>query len=299
MSERNEYDIPRIILGSVKYPHYENIPPYHPLKKGDELVQIIKRCYDAGTKAFLFYLYNKEIVDLANSIAKEEPDMGQMFIVKYDNTDRIISLLKSLKKKPLALFLSAEIADQRDPDLIQRFKNALKKHTKHIGIYSREPIGTVSQMITSTEDIKFFLIPFNLLGYGVQNRALLEMIINSSENCYISINPVADGKLKTRLAMEYIASHNCYGILVDLEDEDIMLETIKFGRYFLETKDFLQIALEFEDLTEVCEYCGIGMERYYPPSKTGGSYFYCPTCGNTKQATEVTYESESESESKE
>ncbi|MHA1872508.1 MAG: hypothetical protein ACTSVB_00225 [Candidatus Heimdallarchaeaceae archaeon] len=287
MSEAN---IPRIVLGSVLYPYFERIPQDHILKDKEELVKLVERCYHAGAKAFLFYFYNKEIVEIANSITENIPDILPMFLIKFDNMEHILNLLKELNKKPYILFLSSEISDQRDTELIQRFKKALGKHAEHIGIYSREPIGTVSQLITSNGDIKHFLIPFNLLGYGVQNRALLEMIINSSENIYYSSNPVADGKLKVRQALEYISNHNIKGILVELEDEEDMLETIKYGRYFLETKDFLQITLEFEDITDVCEYCGIGMERYYPPSKSGGSYFYCPSCGHTKQITEVTYQ---------
>ncbi len=289
MTDDNNLEIPKIIIGSVKYPIYERIPDDHPLVKTDEFIGIAKRCFNAGAKAFLLYLHNDKIVELANKMAEEEPDMEQMFIIKYENIDSIINLVKKLKKKPLVLFLAAEISDQRDPDLINRFKNSLKKHSLRIGLYTREPIGTVSQMVTSDEAGNIFLMPFNLLGFGVQNRALLEMIVNSSENIYISSNPIAEGKIKTRQALEYISNHDIHGVLVDLEDEETMLETIKYANYFLGTRDFLQISMEFEDITEVCEYCGIGMERYYPPSKTGGSYFYCPNCGNTKQVTEVKY----------
>ena len=115
-----------------------------------------------------------------------------------------------------------------------------------------------------------------MLGFGVQNRTMLEMIVNSSENIYYACNPTANEKLKPRQAFDYISTHKIHGTLIELEELDNMLEKIKFAKYYLETHDFLQIALEFEDYAPVCEQCGLGMVRYYPP--TGGSFFYCPQC---------------------
>jgi len=129
------------------------------------------------------------------------------------------------------------------------------------------------------------LIPFNMLGEGSQNRAMLEMIVNSSEKIFVAINPLANGKLHPKQAFEYVSTHKISAVLIELEELESMLQAIKFAKYYLETHDFLQITLEFEDIAPVCEKCGLGMVRYYPP--TGGSYFYCPQCESTISADEI------------
>ena len=125
------------------------------------------------------------------------------------------------------------------------------------------------------------MFPFNMLGLGLQNRSLMEMIVNSSEYLYIATNPLAEDKLKPRQAYDYITTHRIHGSVLELDSVDKVLDAIKFAKYFFETHDFLQIALEFEDHSEVCENCGIGMTRYFPPQ--GGSWWYCPQCEAKKE----------------
>ena len=121
-----------------------------------------------------------------------------------------------------------------------------------------------------------------MLGLGLQNRSLIEMIVNSSDNLYVATNVLAEGRIKPRQAYDYVTTHKIYSSHIEIDNIEVVLESIKFAKYFLETHDFLQIALEFEDHSEICENCGLGMTRYYPP--TGGSWFYCPQCQAKKEA---------------
>ncbi len=273
--------IPKVIVGSLKFSSYDIIPDAHPAKSIESLLPIVKRAVDAGTDGCLFYLYNNDIVQFLNTIHAENKDLKIMLIVKFEQMDVKISLLNNLDFKPEVIFLDYSIGDQRDNDLVNKYANTISKYCNNIGIFSKEPIGTVSFFITSNPDVNIFLIPFNMLGYEIQNRSLIEMIVNSSENLYISINPLADGKIKPRQAFDYITTHKMHGALIEIEEIESLLESIKYAKYFFDTHDFLQIALEFEDHSEICENCGLGMSRYYPPA--GGSWWYCSQCQAKKE----------------
>ena len=273
--------IPKVIVGSMKFSNFDAIPDTHPAKSIDSLLPIVNRAVDAGTDGCLFYLYNSDIVQFLNTIHAENKDLKIMLIVKFEQMDVKISLLNNLDFKPEVIFLDYSIGDQRDNDLVNKYANTISKYCNNIGIFSKEPIGTVSFFITSNPDVNIFLIPFNMLGYEIQNRSLIEMIVNSSENLYISINPLADGKIKSRQAFDYITTHKMHGALIEIEEIESLLESIKYAKYFFDTHDFLQIALEFEDHSEICENCGLGMSRYYPPA--GGSWWYCSQCQAKKE----------------
>ncbi len=273
--------IPKVIVGSMKFSNFDAIPDTHPAKSIDSLLPIVNRAVDAGTDGCLFYLYNSDIVQFLNTIHAENKDLKIMLIVKFEQMDVKISLLNNLDFKPEVIFLDYSIGDQRDNDLVNKYANTISKYCNNIGIFSKEPIGTVSFFITSNPDVNIFLIPFNMLGYEIQNRSLIEMIVNSSENLYISINPLADGKIKPRQAFDYITTHKMHGALIEIEEIESLLESIKYAKYFFDTHDFLQIALEFEDHSEICENCGLGMSRYYPPA--GGSWWYCSQCQAKKE----------------
>ncbi len=273
--------IPKVIVGSMKFSNFDAIPDAHPAKSIDSLLPIVNRAVDAGTDGCLFYLYNNDIVQFLNTIHAENKDLKIMLIVKFEQMDVKISLLNNLDFKPEVIFLDYSIGDQRDNDLVNKYANTISKYCNNIGIFSKEPIGTVSFFITSNPDVNIFLIPFNMLGYEIQNRSLIEMIVNSSENLYISINPLADGKIKSRQAFDYITTHKMHGALIEIEEIESLLESIKYAKYFFDTHDFLQIALEFEDHSEICENCGLGMSRYYPPA--GGSWWYCSQCQAKKE----------------
>ncbi len=273
--------IPKIIVGSIKYSDYNRIPEEHPVKNRDALFQILKRSITAGSEGVVFYLYNEEFVEVLNLFHKENPKIVKMLILKYEKLDYLVNLLEGLKFRPKVIFLDFSITDQKDISLLEKYSSNISKYTENVGIYTIEPIGTVSIYITSIPEIRVYLFPFNMLGIGLQNRSMLEMIVNSTENIYVTSNPLADSRLKPQQAFNYIGTHKVHGTLIDLEEADVMLETVKFAKYYFETHDFLQIALEFEDLTEICENCGLGMHRYYPP--TGGSWFFCPQCQIKKE----------------
>ena len=273
--------IPKVIVGSARYTTFESIPEDYPVKNLETLLPLIIRSYDAGAEGCLFYLYNDEMVQFLNILHRELRKIKIMLIIKFVDIGEITRLMNNLNFTPTALFLDYNLADQRDNDLINKYINALSKYCKNIGIYTREPIGTVSFFITSNPKINLFLLPFNMLGLGLQNRSLIEMIVNSSENIYIASNPLAEGKIKPRQAFEYVTTHRIHGSSIEFLDLETVLDSIKFAKYFLETHDFLQIALEFEDHSEVCETCGLGMTRYYPP--TGGSWWYCSQCQAKKE----------------
>ncbi len=272
--------IPDVIAGFVRYADYLSVPDISPIKNKDTLLPVLKRMKEGGANGCLFYLYDGEMVQFLNTLYTEIKDFPIMVIVRSAEIGKITELLQQLEFKPFMIFLDYSIADQRDNELVVKYTNVVSKYTEHIGLFSIEPIGTVSFFITANQQIKTYLIPFNMLGFGVQNRSLLEMIVNSSENIYITMNPLAQGRIKPRQAFDYITTHKIHGSIVEIENVDINLEAVKFAKYFFETHDFLQIALEFEDHAEVCENCGLGMYRYFPPS--GGSGFYCPQCQTTK-----------------
>ena len=60
-----------------------------------------------------------------------------------------------------------------------------------------------------------------MLGFGVQNRSLLEMIVNSSEIIYLSMNPLAQGRIKPRQAFDYITTHKIHGSLIEIANMDL------------------------------------------------------------------------------
>jgi hypothetical protein len=281
--EKIQDDFPKVIIGGAKYSSFDSIPEHFLLRSVESLLSVIKRFKEAGAEGCLFYLYNDDIINFLNILNTEVSDFPIMIIVKSEDINFITSQLDLLNFKPLAIFLDYSLADQRDNDVINKYSSVLSKFCDHIGIYSLDPIGSVSFFITSNPDIKLFMFPFNMLGAGLQNRSLMEMIVNSSENMYISSNPLADRKIKPRQAFDYITTHRVHGSLIELGDLEGVLEAIKYAKYFFETHDFLQIALEFEDHSEVCENCGLGMSRYYPP--TGGSWWYCPQCQEKKEGT--------------
>lgn len=272
--------IPDVIAGFVRFADYVMIPDTSPIKNKNVLLPILKRMKEGGANGCLFYLYDEEMAKFLNTVKAEIKNFPIMIIVRAAEMGKIISLLKVLEFKPLVIFLDYAISDQRDNDLVNKYINGLTKYSDHIGLFTIEPIGTVSFFITANSKISVYLIPFNMLGFGVQNRSLLEMIVNSSEIIYLSMNPLAQGRIKPRQAFDYITTHKIHGSLIEIANMDVNLEAIKFAKYFFETHDFLQIALEFEDHSEVCENCGLGMYRYFPPS--GGSGFYCPQCQSTK-----------------
>jgi hypothetical protein len=276
--------IPKVIIGGVKYSSFGSIPEQVLLRKIDSLLTVVKRGKEAGVDGCLFYLYNDEMIQFLNLLHEEIPDFPIMIVVKSDDINFITTQLRMLNFKPLAIFLDYSLSDQRDNDLINKYTSSLSKFCDYIGIYSLDPIGSVSFFITSNPEVKLFMFPFNMLGAGLQNRSLMEMIVNSSENIYVSSNPLADRKIKPRQAFDYITTHRIHSALIELGDLEVVLESIKYAKYYFETHDFLQIALEFEDHSEVCENCGLGMSRYYPPS--GGSWWYCPQCQDKKEATQ-------------
>jgi hypothetical protein len=273
--------IPDVISGFVRYAEYHAIPETLPIKNKDILLPLLKRLKEAGSNGCLFYLYDEDMISFLNTLHSEIPDLPIMIIVRLGEVSKITALLETLEFEPLVIFLDYSISDQRDNEIVLKYSNAVSKFTQNVGIFSIEPIGTVSFFITANPDIKVYLVPFNMLGFGVQNRSLLEMIVNSSENVYITMNPLAQGRIKSRQAFDYITTHRIHGALVEIGDVELNLETVKFAKYFFETHDFLQIALEFEDHSEVCDTCGLGMYRYYPPA--GGSWFYCPQCQAKKE----------------
>jgi hypothetical protein len=273
--------IPDVVSGFVRYAEYHTIPETLPIKNKDILLPLLKRLKEAGSNGCLFYLYDESMISFLNTLHSEIPDFPIMIIIRFEEVGKITALLETLEFEPLVIFLDYSISDQRDNEIILKYSNAVSKFTQHVGIFSIEPIGTVSFFITANPDIKVYLLPFNMLGFGVQNRSLLEMIVNSSENVYITMNPLAQGRIKSRQAFDYITTHRIHGALVEIGDVELNLETVKFAKYFFETHDFLQIALEFEDHSEVCDTCGLGMYRYYPPA--GGSWFYCPQCQAKKE----------------
>jgi len=283
MSEFNQLKeiLPKVIVGSVKYPNYDSIPDSHPTKSIESLLPIVKRSIDAGSEGCLFYLYNNDMVQFLNTIYSENKEIKIMLIINFMEMDVKISLLSRLDFKPEIVFLDFSISDQRDNDLVNKYYNAISKYCNNIGLFSKEPIGTVSFFITSNPKINIFLIPFNMLGFAIQNRSLIEMIVNSSENIYISTDPLAERRIKPRQAFDYITTHKIHGAVIDVEEMESLLEAIKYAKYFFETHDFLPISLEFEDHSEICENCGLGMSRYYPP--TGGSWWYCPHCQDKKE----------------
>lgn len=280
--EKIREGFPKVIIGGAKYSSFESIPDQSLLKTVESLLSVVKRLKEAGAEGCLFYLYNDEIIQFLNVLNSEVPDFPIMVVIKSEDINFITSQLGLLNFKPLAVFLDHSLSDQRDNDVINKYSSALSKFCDYVGIYSIDPIGSVSFFITSNTDIKLFMFPFNMLGAGLQNRSLMEMIVNSSENIYISSNPLAERKIKPRQAFDYITTHRIHGSLIELGDLEGVLETIKYAKYFFETHDFLQIALEFEDHSEVCENCGLGMSRYYPP--TGGSWWYCPQCQEKKES---------------
>ena len=272
---------PNVIVGGVKFSSFDSIPEQNLLKSIDTLLTVVKRSKEAGAEGCLFYLYNDEMIQFLNLLHTEIPDFPIMIVIKSEDINFITSQLGILNFKPLAVFLDFTLSDQRDNDVINKYSNSLSKFTEYIGVFSLDPIGSVSFFITSNPDIKLFMFPFNMLGAGLQNRSLMEMIVNSSENIYISSNPLADRKIKPRQAFDYITTHRIHSTLIELGDLEAVLESIKYAKYFFETHDFLQIALEFEDHSEVCDNCGLGMSRYYPP--TGGSWWYCSQCQEKKE----------------
>ncbi len=278
--EQLKEKIPDVIAGFVRYADYNTIPENSPLKNKSSLLPILKRMKEGGANGCIFYLYDEEMAQFLNTVHADIKNFPIMVVVRSVEMGKITSLLKSLEFKPFVIFLDYSIADQRDNEVVNKYISSLSKYTDHFGLFSIEPIGTVSFFITSNPQIAIYLIPFNMLGFGVQNRSLLEMIVNSSENIYISMNPLAQGRIKSRQAFDYITTHKIHGTMIEIASMDINLEAIKFAKYFFETHDFLQIALEFEDNSEVCENCGLGMYRYFPPS--GGSGFYCPQCQTTR-----------------
>ncbi|MHA1667428.1 MAG: hypothetical protein ACTSX6_12195 [Candidatus Heimdallarchaeaceae archaeon] len=284
MSELNKLRkiIPKITVGAIKFSSSEILPTNSSAKNVEILLPLLQRTVDAGAEGCVFYLLDEEMVKFLNVINTTFPELKIMVLVKFDEIDFISSLLTKLDFKPLVIFLDHTISDQRDNELVSKYINALSKFTDHFGIYTLEPIGTVSFFITSTQNIQIFIVPFNMLGFGLQNRSLVEMIINSSDNLYLAADVLAQGRIKPRQAYDYVTTHRIHGTYIELEEIEAVLESIKFARYFLETHDFLQIALEFEDHSEICENCGLGMSRYYPP--TGGSWWYCPQCQAKKEA---------------
>ncbi len=279
--ERLKDIIPRTIVGSVKYSRFEDIPEDHLLKNHEALLPILKRTSVAGSKACVFYLYNDQMVNFLNLLHDELPDFQIMIIVSFEEINGLLTLFHKLKFKPSVIFFDHSIVDQRDNDIVTKFINSVGKYGDHIGIYSLEPIGTVSFFITSNPKLNIFMFPFNMLGLGLQNRSLMEMIVNSSEYLYIATKPLAEDKLRPRQAYDYITTHKIHGTVLELDTVEKVLDAIKFSKYFFETHDFLQIALEFEDHSEICESCGIGMTRYFPPQ--GGSWWYCPQCEAKKE----------------
>ncbi|OLS32095.1 MAG: hypothetical protein HeimAB125_12320 [Candidatus Heimdallarchaeota archaeon AB_125] len=273
--------VPDVVSGFVRYAEYNAIPETLPIKNKDILLPLLKRLKEAGSNGCLFYLYDEDMVSFLNTLHSEIADFPIMLIVRFGDVSKITALLEALEFEPFVIFLDYSISDQRDNEIVLKYSNAVSKFTQHVGIFSIEPIGTVSFFITANPNIKIYLTPFNMLGFGVQNRSLLEMIVNSSENVYITMNPLAQGRVKSRQAFDYITTHRIHGALIEIGDVDLNLETVKFAKYFFETHDFLQIALEFEVHSEVCDTCGLGMYRYYPP--TGGSWFYCPQCQAKKE----------------
>lgn len=279
--ERLKEIIPKTIVGSVKHPNFDSIPENHLLKNHDALLPVLKRAREAGSNACIFYLYNEQMVNFLNLLHGEVPDMKIMIIIKFEEINGLLTLFHNLKFKPAVIFLDNSVVDQRDNDIVNKFISSFSRFGDEIGLYSLEPIGTVSFFITSNPDLNIFMFPFNMLGMGIQNRSLMEMIVNSSEYLYIATNPLADEKLKPRQAYDYITTHRIHGSVLELDNVDGVLDAIKFAKYFFETHDFLQIALEFEDHSEVCDNCGIGMTRYFPPQ--GGSWWYCPQCEAKKE----------------
>ena len=273
--------VPDVVSGFVRYAEYNAIPETLPIKNKDILLPLLKRLKEAGSNGCLFYLYDEDMVSFLNTLHSEIADFPIMLIVRFGDVSKITALLEALEFEPFVIFLDYSISDQRDNEIVLKYSNAVSKFTQHVGIFSIEPIGTVSFFITANPKIRIYLTPFNMLGFGVQNRSLLEMIVNSSEIVYITMNPLAQGRIKSRQAFDYITTHRIHGALIEIGDVDLNLETVKFAKYFFETHDFLQIALEFEDHSEVCDTCGLGMYRYYPP--TGGSWFYCPQCQAKKE----------------
>ncbi|MHA1199749.1 MAG: hypothetical protein ACTSQF_10515 [Candidatus Heimdallarchaeaceae archaeon] len=272
--------IPDVIAGFVRYADFSMIPDISPLKNKNTLLPILKRMKEGGANGCLFYLYDEDMAQFLNTVNAEIKDFPIMIVVRSAEIGKNTTLLQNLEFKPLVIFLDYAISDQRDNEIVNKHIQGLTKYTEYFGLFSIEPIGTVSFFITQNPHVQIYLLPFNMLGFGVQNRSLLEMIVNSSENVYITMNPLAQGRIKPRQAFDYITTHKIHGAMVEIANVDINLEAIKFAKYFFETHDFLQIALEFEDHSEVCENCGIGMYRYFPPS--GGSGFYCPQCQTTK-----------------
>ncbi len=272
--------VPRIILGSVLHERYEKIPAEHPLKSSTQLLDIIKDTSPMGIEGLLFYLYNEEFVNVLNQIHKDYSHLYFSLILKHDKIDNIIALLKKLSFKPDILFLDYVITDSKDLTIVRKVKHVLRGYCKHLGLYTKEPIGTIPMYANFSSDLSIYLMPFNILGLGLQNRAITEMVVNSTEGIYVSVNPLATHRVEPKIGMEYISRHKMHGTLIELTDLDTMQQAIKYAKYYLESGDFLNIILEFEDLAEICEECGLGMERYYPPS--GGSYFYCSNCQSSK-----------------
>jgi hypothetical protein len=106
------------------------------------------------------------------------------------------------------------------------------------GIATHDPISTIQYCIKNSLQVRVFLVPFNSIGFLMGNAKELEYMVDESKDYYyIGMKTLAAGKLKPKIAFQYISNHNICAVTIGMVSKKQAEESIKIALEFLRNRN--------------------------------------------------------------
>jgi hypothetical protein len=200
------------------------------LDNAEAMAEVFTTAFKAGIKGVHVIPYGSiaDAIKLARDIHPELKVTGSLL---PEGADRGLQTL--IKLDAQIIFIHGITTDSRDTQNLKLWLDKIRSSSSIAGVATHEPIQTLKILDREAVDCPAFLLPFNKIGYAMQDQSILEDMVNNSEKFFMGMKTLAAGKLHPEDAFEYIALHNISAITVGLTSTTEAEETAKIAKDIL------------------------------------------------------------------
>lgn len=134
------------------------------------------------------------------------------------------------------IFVHGMISDTKSVNLL-KIIDEISSSGVIPGIATHNPIPTIEFCIKNSLNVKFFLIPFNIKGFLMGDKAKLEQLVDNRKDFYfIGMKTLAAGNIKPEIAFEYIIKHNICALTIGMVNNQQATESTSIALKALNKK---------------------------------------------------------------
>jgi len=193
------------------------------------MAELMMKSYEFGAKgAHIIPL--GDIPKAVKLVRKEYPDFVVIGSTPPEGVEKGIKTLIDLDAE--IIFVHGSIADSLRYELLDRYCRIIEEAGVISGVATHRPVHTV-RYVENNCLCKAVLLPFNPVGYSMENRRLLEEIVDNSSLSFIAMKALAAGSVRPEEAFKYISQHNIKAVTVGLVSKEEAKETIHAALKYL------------------------------------------------------------------